>query len=550
MGPFPAWLTPLPDAEQMRAIDRWAIEEQGVPSLDLMERAGEGVARVVEQMAPDGPLVVVCGKGNNGGDGLVVARLLREAGRPVTVLCAAPPDDFSGDGKANLARLPGDPPRELARGNGGDGNGGGGSKNGGDGEDGAASALGGAALIVDALLGTGFEGAPRGTVAAAIEAIGAACAPVVSVDVPSGADASTGRVAGAAVRATVTVTFHAAKPGLWIRPGKACAGEVQSIGIGIPRGAPGEPRVGLIEPAVANVLPRRGAASTKFSSGHVVVAGGSRDLTGAPRMTALASARAGAGYVTACLPGSLQAGLAASLLEVMTRPLPDTDGDIEVEGVPAVLQALGSGTALALGPGLGRAPGALAFARELAGQAPVAMVLDADGLNAHAGHLDDLARRSAPTVLTPHAGELGRLLECDSEEIEHDRLASARTAAERARAVVVLKGDDTLVADPSGRVAVSRGESPALATAGTGDVLSGVIVALLAQGLDPFEAACAGVWLHAEAGRVAAQAQGSAEGVIASDVIAALPRARGILPSRACSRAVDDGRATGEDGGS
>jgi ADP-dependent NAD(P)H-hydrate dehydratase / NAD(P)H-hydrate epimerase len=524
MGPLPDWLTPLPDAEQMRAIDRWAIEEQGVPSLDLMERAGQGVARAVEKLVPDGPLVVVCGKGNNGGDGLVVARLLREAGRKVTVLCTAPPQELSGDAAKNLARLPGETPLQLlAGGNGGESAGGGGLLAGGEP---AARVLAGATAIVDALLGTGFEGAPQGMVAEAIEAIGAARAPVVSVDVPSGVDVSTGRVAGAAVQATITVTFHAAKPGLWIRPGKAYAGEMQRIDIGIPRGAPCAAWVGLIEPAAAEELPRRGADSTKFSSGHVVVAGGSRDLTGAPRMAALASARAGAGYVTACLPGSLQPALAASLLEVMTRPLPDASGDLEAEGVGAVLQALSRGGALALGPGLGPASGAVAFARELARQAPVAMVLDADGLNAHAGRLRDLARREAATVLTPHAGELGRLLECDSEEVERERLASARTAAEQARAVVVLKGDDTLVAHPSGQVAVSRGGCPALATAGTGDVLTGVIAALLAQGLEAFKAACAGVWLHAEAGRVAAHAQGSAEGVIATDVIAALPRAR------------------------
>jgi ADP-dependent NAD(P)H-hydrate dehydratase / NAD(P)H-hydrate epimerase len=502
---LPDWLTPLPDAEQMRAIDRWAIDEQGVPSLDLMERAGQGVTRAVEELAADGPVVVVCGKGNNGGDGLVVARLLRDAGRAVGVLCTAPLDELSGDAAANLARLPGDPPRPM---------------------DDGMQALGEGAVIVDALLGTGFEGEPRSAVAAAIDAINAAQGRVVSVDVPSGVDASTGRVQGAGVRATVTVTFHAAKPGLWIRPGKAHAGEVRVIDIGIPRGAPAEARIGLIEPAVSRELPRREAASSKFSSGHVVVAGGSPDLSGAPRMAALSSARAGAGYVTACLPGSLRGVLAASLLEVMTRALPDSDGDLEAGGVPVVLDALARGGALALGPGLGRAPGALQFARELARQAPVAMVLDADGLGAHAGRMQELSGREAPTVLTPHVGELGRLLECGSEEVERERLASARGAAESARAVVVLKGDDTLVADRFGRVAVSQGNSPALATAGSGDVLTGVIAALLAQGLDAFVAACAGVWLHARAGRIAALRQGSVEGVVATDVIAALPAAR------------------------
>jgi NAD(P)H-hydrate epimerase len=325
------------------------------------------------------------------------------------------------------------------------------------------------------------------------------------------------------------VTFQVAKPGLWIRPGKAHAGDVEVVDIGIPRGAPGlaAAAIGLIGPYVLDGLPCRGATSTKFSSGHVLVVGGSRGLMGAPRMAAQASMRAGAGYVTACVPASLQEILASGgPPEMMTRALPDDDGDLQVDGLASVLEAGERSGALALGPGLGRGDGAVAFARALARETKVALVLDADGLNAHAGRLGDLMDREAPTVLTPHAGELGRLLELDSDEIERERLRHVRAAAEQARAVVVLKGDDTLIADPSGRVAVSPGGSPGLATAGTGDVLTGVIAALLAQGLDAFTAAAAGVWLHAAAGREAARRQGAAEGVIASDVIAALPAVR------------------------
>jgi hydroxyethylthiazole kinase-like uncharacterized protein yjeF len=522
---LPDWLTPLPGAETMRAVDRWAIEEQGVAGLDLMERAGAGVARAVERVAPDGPVTVVCGKGNNGGDGLVAARLLRDAGRHVTVVCAASPEELSGDARANLDRLQGEGPVRLsgiawAKGSGGVYE---------TAVIGAAGAFAQATVVVDALLGTGFKGEPKGGVAEAIDAVNGAGAPVVvSVDVPSGVDASTGVVSGRAVRAAVTVTFHAAKPGLWVHPGKAHAGEVEVIDIGIPRGAPGGAAIGLVDSSVLDALPRRGAASTKFSSGHVLVAGGSRGLTGAPRMAAQAAMRAGAGYVTACVPASMQAILASGgPPELMTRGLPDDDDGLTVEGVASVLDAGERGGALALGPGLGRGDGAVAFARALAREAKVALVLDADGLNAHAGRLGDLAGRGAPTVLTPHAGELGRLLELDSDEIERERLRCVRAAAEQARAVVVLKGDDTLIADPSGRVAVSPGGSPALATAGTGDVLTGVIAALLAQGLEAFTAAAAGVWLHAAAGREAARRQGAAEGVVASDVIAALPAVRG-----------------------
>ncbi|HTD09096.1 MAG TPA: NAD(P)H-hydrate dehydratase [Solirubrobacteraceae bacterium] len=527
MAALPSWLIPLADAETMRGVDRWAIEQQGVPGLELMERAGEGVARTVERLAADGPVTVVCGKGNNGGDGLVAARLLRHAARPVTVVCVASPTELSGDARTNLERLPGDPPVQL------DG------RAWSEDENGLGAAARGAradvfpadVVVVDALLGTGFEGEPRGAVAAAIEAINALSTCVFSVDVPSGVDASSGVVCGAAVRASYTVTFHAAKPGLWIRPGKAHAGEVQMLDIGVPRGAPLFASIGLIEQSVREQLPSRDASSTKFISGHVLVAGGSRGLTGAPRMAAEASMRAGAGYVTVCLPISQQGILAAGgTPEMMTRGMPEEDGAHTYEGVAGVLEASASGGALALGPGLGRSAGAGQFARTLAAESQVAMVLDADGLNAHAGKLGELAARRAPTVLTPHAGELGRLLECDSGEIERARLHHVRVASEQAQAVVVLKGDDTLIAEPGGRVAVSGGASPALATAGTGDVLTGVIAALLSQGLEPFTAATAGVWLHAQAGRQAARRVGCPEGVIATDVIGALPAARAQAP--------------------
>jgi ADP-dependent NAD(P)H-hydrate dehydratase / NAD(P)H-hydrate epimerase len=504
---LPDWLTPLLDAEAMRATDRWAIEQRGVPGLDLMERAGAGVARAVEVHAADGPAAVLCGKGNNGGDGLVVARLLREAGWQVTVICTAPPDELSGDARVNLQRLPGEGPVTLAEGT---------------------RAIAGATVLIDALLGTGFAGEPHGPTAEAIDALNAADASVVAVDVPSGVDASTGAVAANAVRAAVTVTFHAPKPGLWINPGKSCAGEVHAIDIGIPRGAPSSATIGLIAAAVRERLPRRGASSTKFASGQVVVAGGSRGLTGAPQMAARASMRAGAGYVIGCTPQSLQDVIAgAGTPELMTRGLAEHDGGLAPAAVAGVLESIRPGGALALGPGLGRGDGAVAFARELARDADAPLVLDADGLNAHAGRLGELASRKHATILTPHAGELGRLLQLDSEDIERERLRHVRTAAQQANAVVALKGDDTLVAHPDGRVAVSRGGSPALATAGTGDVLTGVLAALLAQGLDAFEAACAGVWLHAAAGRLAAGRQGSVEGVIATDVIEALPAARG-----------------------
>jgi ADP-dependent NAD(P)H-hydrate dehydratase / NAD(P)H-hydrate epimerase len=509
----PDWCEPLLDAPQMRAVDRWAIEERGIPSLELMERAGEGVARTVEGVSRDGAAAVVCGKGNNGGDGLVVARLLRHAAREVSVVCVADPAELSPDARANLERLPGEPPLQFS-------------------SPSAREAIERADVIVDALLGTGFSGVPHGVVAEAIEAVNRTPAPVVSVDVPSGVDASTGIVAGVAVEAQQTVSFHVGKPGLWIHPGKGCAGEAITIEIGIPRGAPVASDVGLICGGVLGELPRRASGSTKFTSGHVVVVGGSRGLSGAPAMASLAAMRAGAGYVTACVPESLRGVLDVQLMEVMTRGLPDEQGALTADGLTQVLDSLQGAGALALGPGLGRDPRSVSFARELAHGAEVALVLDADGLNAHAGCLRELARRDAPTVLTPHAGELARLLDTDSEQVQRERLSHARAAAEQAGAVVVLKGDDTLVVEPAGRVAISQGRSPALATAGTGDVLTGTIAALLAQDLDAFSAAAAGVHLHAQAGRDAARRQGSPEGVIATDVIAMLPLARVPIANR------------------
>jgi NAD(P)H-hydrate epimerase len=418
------------------------------------------------------------------------------------VLLTGQAEDLRGDAAVNLERLPGDPSEPFA-----------------------ADALEGAAAIVDALLGTGFAGEPREPIKGAIEAINATDAVVVAADVPSGVDASTGVVAGAAVRARATATFHAAKPGLWITPGKTHAGEVRVIEIGIPAGGPAAADVGLVRAAVLALIPRREPGSTKFSEGAVLVVGGSAGLTGAPSLASEAAARAGAGYVITGVPRSLSLIFELRLLEVMTRALPDEDGSFAPSAVEPALHDAERADAMVLGPGLGRTDGAGDFARELARRVELPLLLDADGLNAHAGAPEALAQRPGPTVLTPHAGELGRLLDLPSAQIDAERLRHVRHAADVSGAIVVLKGDDSLIAEPAGRVAVSPGGAPALATAGTGDVLSGTIGALLAKGMAAFDAACAGVALHAEAGRRAAGVHGP-DTVIASDVIAALAAAR------------------------
>lgn len=499
-----SWLDPVYDAAGMRAADAWAISDQGVPSLELMEAAGAALAEAVREVARPGPVRIVCGKGNNGGDGLVAARHLASSGHDVDVLLLWPASELSPDSAANLDRFDGQA-REVKG-------------------SGIAAALAGSGAAVDAIFGTGFEGAAREPAAAAIAALGECGAPVVAADIASGVDASTGEAAGAAVRAAVSVAFHAAKLGHWIAPGKGLTGELRVAEIGIPPGAPAEPAAGVIGDRVLGLLPRRGAGSTKFSSGEVLVVGGSRGLTGAVCLAAQAAARAGAGYVTVVVPADLEAIFETKLTEAMSRGFAGGRGHLTASDGNAIAQAAVRAAAVALGPGLGRDEDSLELARALAGRLEGPLLIDADGLNAHAGRLDALSARVGATVITPHEGELGRLLERDSSEVSAHRLACAREAASRSGAVVVLKGDDTLVVEGE-RVAIARGGAPALATAGTGDVLSGAIAALLGRGMDAFEAACAGVHAHQRAGRIAAARLGLAESVIAGDVIEALPEA-------------------------
>jgi NAD(P)H-hydrate epimerase len=475
------WLSPLFDAGGIRAVDRWAIEEQGIAGADLMEAAGTALAEAVAGLAPRGPVRIVCGKGNNGGDGLVAARHLLGLGFEV--------------GVAELEKgVPADLDAWL--------------------ED--------AGAVVDAIFGTGFKGAPREPAAEAIEAINRCGAPVVACDIASGVDASSGEIEGVAVEADITVSFHAAKIGHRVAPGKWHSGELRVAPIGIPDGAPSVPAAGTIAPGVLGLLPARGAQSTKFSSGQVAIAGGSRGLTGAVQMSSLAAIRAGAGYATVAVPADLEAIFEGAQPEVMSVGCPGGDGCLAPASLKAILRTFERAAAGVIGPGIGRDPGSVELAREAVAAIEAPLVIDADGLNAFAGEIDVIGRRGAATVLTPHAGELGRLLGRSAEQVSAARLSAAREAAVAAAAVVVLKGDDTIVTDGE-RVAVNAVSAPALATAGTGDVLSGMTAAMLARGLDPFAAACAAVFAHARAGREAARRIGAAESVIASDVIAAIP---------------------------
>jgi hydroxyethylthiazole kinase-like uncharacterized protein yjeF len=494
------WLEPCLDAEEMRATDRWAIGERGVPSLELMEAAGRAVAEAAAEVARSSRAAVVCGKGNNGGDGLVAARALRETGFEVEALLLAPGEELSDDARANLDRLGGARAVDPA---------------------GLAAGIEGAGVVIDAVFGTGFAGTPRDPAASAIEAMNEAEAPVVATDIASGVNASTGEVEGKAVAADVTVTFHAPKLGHWVAPGKEHTGELRVAPIGIPDGAPTDPQGGLIDPRVLELAPSRAAGSTKFTSGQVVIVGGSRGLTGAVCLAARGAIRAGAGYATVAVPADIEQIFEVKLTEVMSLGCASRDGRLRPAASERILGATERAACVVLGSGMGREQSTQRLAQELTERIEAPLVIDADGLNAHAGRIDKLAARRGAVVLTPHAGEMGRLLDRDSSAVEARRVESAREAARRSGAVVLLKGDDSIVTDGE-RLAVNRVSSPQLATAGTGDVLSGMIAALIARGVEPFAATCAAVVAHSRAGVAAGERIGH-DSVIAGDVIDSIP---------------------------
>lgn len=506
---IPRWAEPLYDAPQMRAVDGWTIETGGVPSLELMELAGQAVARAALEPSPEGPIVIVCGKGNNGGDGLVAARLLREnkdrlGEKQVIVVLLGDPGELSADSNVNLGRLPGDPPHAFD-----------------------AGLISSAGVIVDAVLGTGASGAVRGVVAEAVTAINgrSSVARVISVDVPTGVDANTGVVAGDAVYADLTISLHLPKVGQYVAPGVFHCGEVRVADIGIPpeaiAGADVEPAAATIGPRVLKLAPRRDDASSKFSSGVLGIVGGSTGLTGAPCMAAQAAQRTGAGYVTVFVPESLNIVFEQRLLEVMSVPLPDTDGAITTAALPRIEEKSKRCDALVVGPGIGRDESTIELVRALVASSELPMLIDADGLYGFSGRIEDL-QREAPLVITPHVGELARLLGKDSDVVEHSRLENAAEAATRSGAVVVLKGSDTIIATPDDSPLINTLRAPGLATAGTGDVLSGIAGAYLAKGLAAREAAAAAVYAHALAGREASERRGTNH-MIASDVIQVLP---------------------------
>ena len=495
------WLDPCLDAAQMREDDRWAIEERGIASLELMETAGVALAERAATLAGrEKSILVVCGKGNNGGDGLVAARVLRESGHRVETVLVGGGGGMTPDSQANLDRL--GSVEEVADGKIGE-------------------LLSSAEVAVDAIFGTGFVGEPRDAAAAAISSLNDSDCSVVAADIASGVNASTGEIAGEAVRADATVTFHLPKIGHWIAPGKWVRGDLEVAPIGIPADAPADPHSGLISDGVLELAPARGAQSNKFTSGRVAICGGSRGLTGAVCLSAMAAVRSGAGYATVVVPAELEQIFEIKLTEVMSVGCPSREGLFRGAAEEQILAACDGSDAVVFGPGIGREPSLERVVRNLLPRFSAPLVVDADAFQALDGRLAVLSDRRQATVLTPHAGELARLLETDSAQISEHRLESALEAARLSGSVVVCKGDDTIITDGE-TVAINPYTTPALATAGTGDVLSGMIGAMLARGLGPFESACLAVKAHARAG-IAAASRIGADSVVASDVLEEIP---------------------------
>jgi ADP-dependent NAD(P)H-hydrate dehydratase / NAD(P)H-hydrate epimerase len=491
-------------AEEMSCADRRA-QELGIPGGVLMERAGAEMARVaLEAYAPQRALVVA-GGGNNGGDGFVVARELHRAGVEVAVLPTK--DEYQGDPGTNFEIL-----RNLGvsfvR------------------SDELEAELGRADLVIDALLGTGFSGEVREKESRLIEGMNRSPAPILAVDMPSGVDGATGEVHGAAVRADVTVCAHAAKIGCVISPGREHAGEVIAVDIGIPPEADVEPSMVWTDAeSLRGKVPRTAEPAHKYSAGALLVVGGSFRTTGAPQMVVRGAERTGCGIVFLATSESSAISVDLELTEALVHGVPeDEQGYITSAALEQILKLAERASALAVGPGMGIGDESRRLAEEILREVEAPMLLDADAITNLAG-TDALAKRDAPIVVTPHAGELGRLLHSGAKEVSARRLRSARTAAAEHGCCVLLKGSDTLVACGE-KVAVNSTGNIALATAGTGDILSGVIGALLSRGMDAYEAARTGAWVHGRAAELWLEKTGwPAESLIATDLLEYLPAA-------------------------
>jgi len=505
-------------AEEMRRLDRRAIAEIGIPGATLMENAGRGAAEAIAAALPalgaprrGARVVIVCGKGGNGGDGFVVARWLKRRGAAPSVVLACAPDDVGGDARLKLEALrpTGIRPWRF------------------EDDQALAALLGRAHVVVDALLGTGSRGAPGGEVARAIELMNASGRPIVALDIPSGLPADGGAPAGVAVRAVMTLTFAGLKRGLLAAPGDGLAGRVSVIPIGVPEAevARGVSTFLLEARDVALRFPPRARAAHKGTYGHLLLVAGSLGKTGAAALGAASAMRSGSGLVTVATPASQQPIVAAHVLEAMTEPLPETPAHtLALKAREVIAELAAPRDAVAIGPGLGLEDETRQVVRSLIEKLDKPMAVDADALTALVGHLELLRAAPRARCLTPHPGEMARMLGVGVSDVQRDRLETARAFATRYRAHVVLKGAHSVIAAPDGHAFLNPTGNPGMASGGTGDVLTGMLGAFLARGLDAEAALQSSVYLHGSAGDIAAERVGE-ESLIARDVIAAIPEA-------------------------
>lgn len=518
-------MLPLVTASEMKEIDRKAAEVFGTPHLDLMENAGKGLAKVIQKQYPETKRVAIfCGKGNNGGDGLVAARYLSgKANVVVFLLCSK--DEMSPNAKVNLDKFKGKlfeitEEEELKK---------------------TISGAGKADIIVDAIVGTGLKSQLSATYRTAVEGINSLGKKVISVDMPSGIDSDTGQIMGAAVKANLTITFGIPKLGLYLFPGRNYAGKIEIIDIGFP-----EPLVsgeglksGIIERTdIAPLFPERQRDTHKGSYGHLLVVAGSRGKTGAAIMASTAAFRSGAGLVTLATSKNLLPIFEMMLTEVMTEPLSEAEKwSMGENAFGEILKMAEDKSALAIGPGIVPTPIATKVLAGLIEELRQPIVIDAGGIDAIVANPDVLKRAKGVRIITPHPGEMGRLLDISPREVQLDRVGIARRFAQDNNVCVVLKGAHTVIAAPEGKVFINTTGNPGMATAGTGDVLTGMIGGLLAQGFKAEKAAMAAVYLHGLAGDMVKEEKGE-YGIMATDLIEKIPYAikslvcKGTAPSQ------------------
>lgn len=502
-------------AEQMRNVDKRAIEGMGVPGLELMENAGYSAAEIIDSLFNEDEatsVVIVCGKGNNGGDGFVVARYLEEWGYSVRCFLTAEPEDLKGDAATNYNRAIAsgiqvttiEDPSEFEIPEDVD-------------------------IVVDALFGTGFSGNIRGIIADLVPVINSADAPVVAIDCPSGVNASTGEVSDPCVLADYTVTFARPKLGLYLYPGRDYAGEVYITDIGIPDKAVKSESSNLYLTTgkyVFQNLPSRPSYGYKGTFGNLYLLAGAVGMTGSASLSALASLRAGCGMARLGCPASINDILEAKLTEVMTAPLPEVRKRrcLALRGLGEIRKGISEwADAVAIGPGIGAHHETRELIRRLVPSIEKPMVIDADGLNNLAGEAENILKDlKFPCVITPHPGELARLTGKSIKELTANRFAVLREVTEKFNVVMVFKGSPMLIGNPSGKIYLNPTGNSGMGTAGTGDVLTGIIGSLLAQGMEAFRAAVCGTYILGAAGDISLEIYGN-RGLIAGDIVDSIP---------------------------